>query len=520
MTQKGPPVLRADPELLDSLPPHSLDAEKSVIGCMLLDSNACDEITPILRATDFYADANSRLFSHILAMREGGGRIDALLLMERLKSAGELELIGGAAYIAEVAQSVPSTRNVKAYASLIHDKATLRALITASVTTLQSAYDDQKEPSEVISNAEQRVFAINEDRIEGHVSGISDLLIRTFDRIDTRMNGGEAGIKTGFLDLDALTGGLHNSELFILASRPSMGKTALATNVAEYVTIHGGIPTLFISLEMAEIELAQRMLCSQGRVDASRIRIGRLSDLDRKSLVEASAGLNGAPLFVDDSPMKNVTQIAAAARRLKRQHGLGLLIIDYLQLLQPDDPRDPRQEQVAKMARRLKGLARELEIPVLCLSQLNRMVEMGGKEGHRPRLSHLRESGAIEQDADVVAFVHREEYFYKDKEAAIEAGVAGLGELIVAKQRNGPIGTVKLAWLDKYTRFENLAHERYEEFVQFEPEVQGVSVAEQQKLAKARYMNEVVQGASSREGKQLPLEDEEIMVQKTFDEIC
>lgn len=514
-------MIRADPELLDRLPPSSLDAEKSVLGCMLLDSNTCDDIAPILKATDFYADANSRLFTQILAMREGGGRIDTLLLVEHLKASGELDLIGGAAYIAEIVQSVPSTRNVKSYATIIHEKATLRALITASVTTLQSAYDAQQKPSEVISKAEQRVFAINEDRIEGQVSNISDLLLRTFDRIDARMSGAEAGIKTGFTDLDTMTGGLHNSELFILASRPSMGKTAFATNIAEYASIHEGVSTLFISLEMAEVELAQRMLCSQGRVDASRLRTGRLSDMDRKSLIEASTGLSRAPLFIDDAPMKTVTQIAAAARRMKRQHGLGLLIIDYMQLIQPDDPRDPRQEQVAKMARRLKGLSRELEIPVLCLAQLNRQVEQNGKEGHRPRLSHLRESGAIEQDADVVAFVHREEYFCKDREAAVEAGVAGLGEIIVAKQRNGPTGTVKLVWLDKYTRFENLAHEKYEEFMEFEPEVQGVSVAEQQKLAKAKYLVGLSVGTMAMEGQSEGLDEEfiEKMTQKTFDEI-
>jgi replicative DNA helicase len=247
-----------------------------------------------------------------------------------------------------------------------------------------------------------------------------------------------------------------------------MGKTALATNIAEYVAIEASVPTLFVSLEMARLELAQRMLCSQGRIDANKFRSGFLSGEDRKKLVQASAKLGKAPLFVDDTPVRTCTEIAACARRLRRKEKLGLVVIDYLQLIQPDDPRDPRQEQVAKMARRLKALARELQIPVLCLAQLNRQTEQG-KEGHRPRLSHLRESGAIEQDADVVMFIHREEY-YVTREEAMEKGIAGQADVIVAKQRNGPTGDVKLAWFDKHTRFENLSQKPYEEFNEFQEE--------------------------------------------------
>ena len=281
------------------------------------------------------------------------------------------------------------------------------------------------------------------------------------------MDRGEGGgIPTGFRDLDVLTGGLHGSEFIVLAARPSMGKTALATNIAENVAIQSGIPTLFVSLEMARLELAQRLLCSQGRVDANKFRSGFLSSEDRNKLVEASAKLGEAPLFIDDTPARTVTEIAACARRLKRKQNLGFLVIDYLQLVQPDDPRDPRQEQVAKMARRLKCMARELEIPVLCLAQLNRQVETG-REGHRPRLSHLRESGAIEQDADVVMFIHREEA-YLSPEARDDMDnkhLKGLAEIIIAKQRNGQANVdVKLAWFDKYTRFENLSQRAYEEF--------------------------------------------------------
>jgi len=455
------------PEILDRLPPQNLDAEKGVLGSLVLDAQMCDEVAPLIRADDFYADAHQKLFAHLMAMHDEGKRIDATLLVERLRQAGDLEAIGGVAYLAEVVQSVPYAANAIHYAEIVRDKATLRALIHASTEILRDAYDTTVEPNEIVSQAEQKIFAVHDQRTADKIVSIHDLLVEAFDRIDARLQGTEGvGIYTGFTDLDNLTGGLHNSEFVVLAARPSMGKTALATNIAEYVSIESNVPTLFVSLEMARLELAQRMLCSQGRIDAGKFRKGLLSSQDRKELVEASAKLGKAPLFVDDTPSRSVTEIAACARRLKRKVGLGLIVIDYLQLIQPDDPRDPRQEQVAKMARRLKGLARELELPVLCLAQLNRQAE-AGKEGHRPRLSHLRESGAIEQDADVVMFIHREEYYYNTKEDAQEAGVAGQGEVIVAKQRNGPTGTVKLTWIDKYTRFENLAQEPHDEFTDF-----------------------------------------------------
>jgi replicative DNA helicase len=261
-----------------------------------------------------------------------------------------------------------------------------------------------------------------------------------------------------------MTGGLHNSELIILAARPSMGKTALAMNIAENVALRGGQPVLFVSLEMSAIELADRMLCSVARVNGHRLRNGTISAEDRKRLVKTAAELSQAPLFVDDSPSRTVTEIAAAARRIRRRHEdrLGLIVIDYLQLIEPDNPRDPRQEQVSRMTRRLKGLAREMKVPILCLSQLNRQAE--DSKDHRPRLSHLRESGAIEQDADVVMFVHREEYYHRGDDAEQHAGQA---EIILAKQRNGPVGDVELIWLKDFTRFEDKAPERFEQFDEF-----------------------------------------------------
>ena len=466
-TDAGQDAANVNSEILDRLPPHNLDAERGVIGSLLLDPDLCDDVAMIVRPDDFYAEAHEKLYALLLAMHDDGGRIDSTLLIERLHSSGDLEVVGGAAYLAEVVHSVPHAANAVYYAKIVRDKATLRSLIHASTEILRDAYEPTIAPGEMVGRAEEVIFAVHDKRSNDQITSAHDLMIEAFDRIDARLEHREGvGVPSGFQDLDNLTGGLHDSEFVILAARPSMGKTALATNIAEYVSVQANVSTLFVSLEMARIELAQRMLCSLGRIDANKFRSGFLSSEDRKKLVEASAKLSKAPLWVDDSPARSCTEIAACARRLKRKHNLGLVVIDYLQLIQPDNPRDPRQEQVAKMSRRLKALARELKTPVLCLAQLNRQADLG-KEGHRPRLSQLRESGAIEQDADVVMFVHREEYYCNSREEAMEKGVAGMAEVIVAKQRNGPTGDVKLAWFDKHTRFENLAQKPYEEFEGF-----------------------------------------------------
>jgi replicative DNA helicase len=456
---------RVSPEILDRLPPQNLDAEKGVLGSLLLDPQMCDEVALIIQADDFYAEANQKLFRHLMAMHEQGGRIDAVLLKERLTREGDFEAIGGTAYLAEVAQSVPYAANAVYYARIVRDKATQRALIHASSEILRDAYDGTLDPAELVSRSEEKIFAVHDQRDSGQVTNIHDLMMEAFVRIDARIEGREGiGIPTGFTDLDNLTGGLHDSELVILAARPSMGKTALATNIAENVTIHSQVPTLFVSLEMARLELAQRMLCSQGKIDSRKFRTMILGPKDREDLVKASSSLSRAPLWIDDTPSRTVTEIAASARRLKRKEKLGLLVIDYLQLIQPDDPKDSRQEQVAKMARRLKGLARELKIPVLCLAQLNRQAD----ESRGPRLSHLRESGAIEQDADVVMFIHRRVMDLTAHELAQmqeheRQTIQGEADVIVAKQRNGPTGNRKLAWFEKYTRFENLSERPYDE---------------------------------------------------------
>ncbi len=457
--------MKINSEILDRQPPRNLDAERGVLGSILLVPTVCDEVSLILRPEDFYDDANRIIFTHMREMNDGNQRIDTMLLSERLKRAEQYEQIGGASYLAEILQSVPTAANAAYYAQIVRDKATLRALIHSSTEILRDAYDDGTAPQEMLAQAEQKIFAILDARSSGHVVSIEEILHEAMSRLDKRITHKHAigGVETGFRDYDNLTGGLMNSELIILAGRPSMGKTALALNVTEYAAMKGGTTVLFVSLEMASAELADRMVCTLAQINGQRLRNGMVGTAERTRLVEKMNELGQAPLYVDDTPSRTITEIAATARRLKRRDGLGLIVIDYLQLIEPDNPRDPRQEQVARIARRLKGLARELEVPVLCLAQLNRQAE--ASRDNKPRLSHLRESGAIEQDADVVIFVHREEYYATNEED--KANLAGQAELIIAKQRNGPTDTVKLHWFKDFTQFRDAAQVPYEEFEQF-----------------------------------------------------
>jgi len=449
-------------EVLQRQPPFDIEAEMGVLGSILLWPEACDDIAAMLRADDFYDDANRCLYQHIRDMHDAGEKIDSTLLVSRLRTAGDYDIVGGLAYLGRLSIAVPNAAHIIYYAQIVNDKATYRKLIEASTEILRDAYDQQMESRELVAQAEQKVFAIMEGRSTTQASSIYDILHQSMDRMDARLSGTyvDGGCETGFADFDTMTGGLHNGELVILAARPSMGKTALAMNMAENVALQNQQPTLFCSLEMSGIELIDRMLCSLSRVNGHKLRAGTISADDRARLVQKASEINKSPLFVDDSPSRTVSEIAAAARRIQRRSGaLGLIVIDYLQLIEPDNPRDPRQEQVAKIARRLKGLAREMKVPVLCLSQLNRQAEDG--KDHRPRLSHLRESGAIEQDADVVMFVHREEYYHRGEEKAQYAGQA---EIIIAKQRNGPVGEVPLTWEGEFTRFLDRAPDRHSEF--------------------------------------------------------
>jgi replicative DNA helicase len=455
----------ASSEIFDRTPPYNLEAEAGVLGSIMLNPDVCDDVALIVRPDDFYDDANRRLFGHMLAMHDAGQKLDPTLVVDRIKAAGDYERLGGEAYLARTFQSVPNYSHACYYARIVREKSTYRSLIDASTEILRDAYEQSTEAAHLLSQAEQRIFSILDARATTSISTIRDILHEAMDRIDARMKGEQTqgGVETGFSDLDYLLGGLHNSELIILAARPSMGKTALAMNVAENVVLKSRVPVLFVSLEMSSIELADRMLCSVARVNGHRLRNGTISNEDRSRLIEKASEISQAPLFVDDSPARTVTEIAAAARRIRRREGgLGLILIDYLQLIEPDNAKDPRQEQVARIARRLKGLAREMKVPVLCIAQLNRQAE--DSKDHRPRLSHLRESGAIEQDADVVMFVHREEYYRRGED---QEQVAGQAEVIVAKQRNGPVGDIELVWRKEYTRFEDKAPERMQVFDEY-----------------------------------------------------
>ncbi len=449
---------------LERQPPTSMEAETGVLGSLMLMPDACDEIVNIVRPDDFYDESHRKLFSHIMDMHNDGKKIDMTLLRERLVSSGDLELVGGTGRLAEIFTSVPTAAHSVYYAEIVREKATMRNLISTCTDILSDAYDPTHDSKEMLNAAEQKVFAIRESRQRSSISEIDEVLQVAMDRLESRVRGEvqDGTVETGFTDLDKITGGLHASELVILAARPSMGKTAFAMNIAENIVIKSDKPVLFISLEMAAVELIERMLCSVARVNGHRMRNGSLSAEDRQRLIRIAGDLSKVPLFVDDSPTRNISEIAGGARRIIRRQGcLGAIVIDYLQLIQPDDARDPRQEQVAKMARRLKGLARELKVPILCLAQLNRQAEES--RDHRPRMSHLRESGAIEQDADVVMFVHRDDYYKSaDDEGAEES--RGQASIIVAKQRNGPTDDVDLTWLREFTRFEDRAPERYSEF--------------------------------------------------------
>ena len=452
---------------IDRQQPRNLDAEKAVLGSILLLPEVYDEVALIVRPHDFYDDANQILFEHLMQMHDLGIQIDPMLLVERLRSADQYEKVGGAAYLAEIGSIVPTAAHAEYYARIVAEKAVLRSLIHASTDILKDAYDPTADPREMLSKAEEKVFGILESRGTGQVSKIGDVLQESLDRVDARMDQQHAfgGLETGFDDFDQLTGGLQNSELIILAARPSMGKTALAMNITEHAVLKVGAPVLFVSLEMSALELGDRLLCSVAEVNGHRLRNGTITQDERRKLVQTAAEISQAPLFIDDSPARTMTEIAANARRLKRRDGLSLIVIDYLQLIEPDNSRDPRQEQVAKIARRLKGVARELEVPVLCLAQLNRQVE--ATRDNKPQLSHLRESGAIEQDADVVMFVHREEYFQTNEEDREQ--VRGEADLLVRKQRNGPTGDVKLAWLHEFTRFRNFSQKPFSEFEAYGP---------------------------------------------------
>src|SRR6476660_6087574 len=361
-------------DLLDRQPPRSIEAERAVIGSLLLLPEACDEVALLVRPEDFYDGAHRAIFRHMLTLHEGGRQIDPTLLSQLLKDSGEYESVGGAAFLPELGQEVATAAHAEYYARIVRDKAVLRSLIHASTDIIQEAYETGVDARQMLAKAEERVFRILDTGQDSQVRSVRDVLHESLARIDARMQRDHAygGLETGLIDFDELTGGLHDSELVILAARPSMGKTALAINIAEHIAIDEkgpGKAVLVVSLEMSALELGDRLLCSRARVNSHRLRNGQINQDDSRRLIETAADVSRARLFIDDSPSRNMTEIAATARRLKRQNDLALIVVDYLRLIEPDNARDPRQEQVARISRRMKGLARKLRVPILCLAQ-------------------------------------------------------------------------------------------------------------------------------------------------------
>jgi replicative DNA helicase len=437
--------------------PHNLEAEKSVLGAILVHNEAFNHAAELIDSRDFFRDAHRRIFERMIALSERGDAIDFVTLKEELSRGGELEEVGGPAYIASLADGVPRSANVEYYAKIVKEKSTLRSLIHSANKILTEAYEAEEEPDLILDEAERAIFAIAEDRIRAGFVPLRDLVQSSFSTIEKlqQHKGTVTGVATGFDDLDEMTSGLQPSDLILVAARPSMGKTSFVLNIAQHIGTSTDMTVGFFSLEMSKEQLFMRMLTSEARIDAHRFRTGYLNEKDYGRLSHALGTLAEARVFIDDTASIGVLEMRAKARRLKAEHGLHLLIIDYIQLMQGRGRFESRQAEIASISRSLKGLAKELSVPIVALSQLSRASET--RSDHRPQLSDLRESGALEQDADVVMFIYREEQ-YRDADGNANQNAEGTAEIIIGKQRNGPVGTAKLAFIKEHTRFENLAH--------------------------------------------------------------
>ena len=438
------------------VPPHSIEAEQAVLGGLMLDNATWDQIADRVSEPDFYRNEHRKIFAAIAALAERSDPFDAVTVSEWLERNAALEQAGGLAYLATLAQDTPSAANIRAYAGIVRERAMLRQLITIGGEIANSAFTpDGRSAGDLVEEAEKRVYEIAERGTRGRqiFEPLKNLLTRAVDRMDELFHADShiTGVATGFTKFDEMTSGLQKGDLVIIAGRPSMGKSALAVTIAEHAAIKERVPTAIFSLEMPGEQIALRLIASLGRVNQSKIRNGRFADDDWPRISSAVTILSDAPIYIDDSGGLTPTELRARARRLKREHGLGLIVVDYLQLMQVPGTKENRATEISEISRGLKALAKELDCPVIALSQLNRSVEQ--RNDKRPVMSDLRESGAIEQDADLIAFIYRDEVY--DKETRRK----GIADIIIAKQRNGPIGEVQLTFLGEYTRFENLVSE-------------------------------------------------------------
>ena len=449
------PVPARDP-YRDRRPPYSEDAEQAVLSAMLMDQDAVLRATEYLDDTMFYAERHRRIFRSMVSIAERGAVVDPLTLAEELGRRGELEGAGGKEYLGFLVDAVPTAANIEYHAQIVREKALLRRLIEVSTSVVTEAFEGKLTAGELLDDAESKIFQVSQQRAKDGFTRIKELLWPTMERIEALQRGGNTitGVASGFTDLDELTSGFQPADLVIVAARPSMGKTAFTLNLAQYAAIEHNTPVAFFSLEMSKESLVQRMLTSEARIDAQRLRKGMLRDDDFPRLARAAGILSSAPLWIDDTPGITLLEMRSKARRLRAEAGVGLVIVDYLQLMQGPTSSESRQQEVSQISRGLKALAKELSVPVVALSQLSRAPEQRTGDNKRPQLSDLRESGAIEQDADLIMFLYRQEYYDGpvDKDGN---SLEGKAEVIVAKQRNGPTGIVNLFFQKQYTRFEN-----------------------------------------------------------------
>jgi len=451
------PSLEPTPSAL-KVPPHSIEAEQSVLGGLMLENPAWDRVADLITETDFYRGEHRRIFTAISALADESRPFDVVTISEWLENRDELEKVGGLAYLGELAKNTPSAANISSYASIVRERAVLRGLISVGSAITESAFNTEgRSATDLMDHAEQRVFEIAERgaRAGGGFAPVREVLVNVMDRIDTLYHSEASltGVSTGFNDLDDKTSGLQPSDLIIVAGRPSMGKTAFAMNVVEQAAIKEKLAVAVFSMEMPAEQLTMRMLSSLGRIDQHKVRTGKLADDDWPRLTSALELLNATEIYIDDTPAMTPTELRARCRRLKREKNLGLVVVDYLQLMEVPGSKENRATEISEISRGLKALAKEIRVPLVALSQLNRGLEQ--RQDKRPVMSDLRESGAIEQDADVILFIYRDEVYNEDSKQK------GKAEIIIGKQRNGPIGKVTLTFLGQHTRFENFAPDDY-----------------------------------------------------------
>ena len=438
--------------MVGKVPPHNEEAEKSVLGAMMLSKDALYDVVQHAKAKDFYSSAHKEIFEACLELHRKNSPVDTLTVSEELKKRNSLEMVGGRAYIATLSMSVPTTSNAAEYAKIVAEKSTLRQLIQASGDIIEKSYQEKMEAEDVIDFAERNIFEISQQKQTKDFTPLKEVLLENLNLIDkaANMEGGITGVASGFADLDEMTAGFQKSALIILAARPAMGKTAFALNVAQQAATKAGAKIIIFSMEMSKEQLGQRLLAIESRIELQRLKTGNLDQSHWVQIQEAMDQLSPANIFIDDTPGINIMEIKNKCRRLKAEKGLDLILVDYLQLMNYEGKAESRQQEITALSRAFKQLAREMDCPVLVLSQLSRAPEQRSGDAKRPILSDLRESGAIEQDADIVLFLYRDEYYNPDTEEK------NICEVSIAKQRSGPTGIVKLAWLDKYTKFVNI----------------------------------------------------------------